>query len=60
MRNWKLITDGDIFEAIVGSLLQADIPGIIVFGRHGPDSGSGIRGLSPQGAQGRGRPCYAT
>ncbi|MBQ9430490.1 MAG: hypothetical protein IJU44_02955 [Kiritimatiellae bacterium] len=39
MRNWKLITDGDIFEALVGSLLQADIPGIIVFGRHGPDSG---------------------
>ena len=39
MHNWRLITDGDVFEALVGSLLQADIPGIIVYGRRGPDSG---------------------
>lgn len=39
MRNWRIISDGDTFESLVGTLLQVEIPGVIVFGRHGADSG---------------------
>jgi len=37
MRNWKIISNGDDFESLVGSLLMAEILGIVVFGRSGPN-----------------------
>ena len=39
MRNWRIISDGDTFESLVGTLLQIEIPSVIVFGRHGADAG---------------------
>lgn len=39
MRNWRVISDGAAFESLVGTLLQVEIPGVTVFGRHGADAG---------------------
>lgn len=39
MHNWRQISDGGVFESLVGSLLYAENPEMICFGRPGPDHG---------------------
>lgn len=41
--NWGMIQDGGTFESLMQSIIGADDPGAILFGRPGPDGGQDAR-----------------